>query len=878
MLQLTSVTAEPADGKPRARTLPGRIDPSAGTFTIPGLLPGRYLIQATRVPGPGNWTFKSAVAGGIDVSDTPLTIDNRDVGGVTLTFGDTTTSLTGTVTTSQGGADPAAAVVVFPADSQLWQNYGTNPRRMRIARTTPAGAFSLNGLPAGDYDLIAISEEFAGEWQDPRFLELMSRAATHVTIADGQQAKQDLTTQAVRPSAGGLAPAPGAPDADRASADDAPDAMSPGGPFVADDATGQVPVRDPSRPPPPQRATQAPRDAAAQPATGTASISGVVLEDDGSNQPVRRARVILHGSDQVADHTTATDDTGRFAIQALPAGHYTLTVSKPAYVTVYYGSTHPGRGPGLPVTLEDGQALAGVTVRLPHGAVIAGTVTDDFGLPVPGVAVRLMQPRTVAGQSQLAPVRTSGALAQTDDRGRYRIYDLTAGSYIVSVVPPPTFGNSSNTRRFSAEEMAGALADVRQAASTPVGAAGLAGSQATPPATRASMGRTVGYALVYYPGTVSPDQAVSVTVAAGQELTNVDIPMHVVPTARVEGMVLDPNGQPAEGAQVSILPSGLGPMIIRGLSMTRSSGDGAFSVQDLAPGHYTIVARGADPNEAPPPPRLSAPSPPPPPPPPPPPAGKARSSGMTFFQQRMSLWAQEDIDVNGTDLTGVTLTLQPGMTVSGRVEFQSRSLAPPSDLSSMRVSLHVARRTPGISIGVPPAQVDSDGRFTFTGVPPGQYELAADVPGGAPGGSSAWWLKSAVVDQRDTLDSSLDVQPGQNVQGLVLTFSDQQTELSGTLVDKTGKPAAGLSILVFSTDRRFWTPGSRRLADPVRTASDGTYKTSGLPAGEYYLAAVPDLEPDQADDPAFLEQVVPAAIRITLADGEKKVQDIRIGG
>jgi Carboxypeptidase regulatory-like domain len=878
MLQFTGVTAEPADGKLRVRALPGHIDAS-GTFTIPGLLPGQYVIQATNVPGPGGWRLKSAMLGGVDVADVPLTIGNRDVGDVTLTFGDTTTGITGTVTNRQGGADSAAAVVAFPANSQLWRDYGSSSRRMRLARTTGTGAFSIRGLPAGDYNVIAISEEFAGEWQDPQFLELMSHAATRVTLGDGQQARQDLTTQAVRPP-GGRSQQPAVSSADDGSPTDGYDAASPGGPYVPDEAAPQRPVRDPARPPAAPTRPQTPRDVAARPVTGTGTISGVVLEDDGSNQPVRRARVIVRGSDQVAERATATDDSGRFSLPALPPGHYTLTVSKPAYVSIYYGASHPGKGPGLPITLTDGQALTGLTIRLPHGAVITGTVTDDFGMPVADVSVRVMQFETTGQERRLVPAGLGRAEAQTDDRGRYRIYDLTAGTYVVAVMPPLRLGSPGDLRQLSADDIATALADVQQPNRAPAGTGGMppAPGQTSRAAPAAPTGHSVGYAPVYYPGTLSPDQATSVTVTAGQEQAGIDIPMHVVPTARLDGIVLEPNGQPASGVRVSILPSGPGPLIFTGLSMTRSSRDGTFSAQNLAPGHYTILAQAADPSEAPPP--LTPPSQtaPPPPSPPPPPGGSrsGRGGGITFVQQRLSLWAQQDLDINGTDVTGLSLTLQPGMTISGRVVFASPSLAPPADLSEMQVSLRASRQSPGISLGVPPAQVDSTGHFAFAGVPPGHYMVVAEAPGGT--SHPTWWLKSATVDNRDTLDSSLDVEPGQNVQGLVLTFSDQTTELSGRLIDQTGKPAPGLSILVFSTDRSFWTPGSRRVARPVRTASDGTYRTTGLPAGEYYLAAVPDLDPSQVDDPTFLEQVVPAAIRITLTDGEKKVEDLRIGG
>jgi hypothetical protein len=52
----------------------------------------------------------------------------------------------------------------------------------------------------------------------------------------------------------------------------------------------------------------------------------------------------------------------------------------------------------------------------------------------------------------------------------------------------------------------------------------------------------------------------------------------------------------------------------------------------------------------------------------------------------------------------------------------------------------------------------------------------------------------------------------------------------------------------------------------------------GLPAGNYYLAALPEFDRNEWHTPGFLEQVVPGAIPLTLAPGEHKTQDIRLAG
>jgi hypothetical protein len=82
---------------------------------------------------------------------------------------------------------------------------------------------------------------------------------------------------------------------------------------------------------------------------------------------------------------------------------------------------------------------------------------------------------------------------------------------------------------------------------------------------------------------------------------------------------------------------------------------------------------------------------------------------------------------------------------------------------------------------------------------------------------------------------------------------------------------------MFPSHRELWTQGSRHIR-PAVPASDGKFKLVGLPPGEYYMAAVTEFEYTDLSDASFLEQLTTGAFKITLAEGEKKVQDIRTGG
>jgi hypothetical protein len=59
---------------------------------------------------------------------------------------------------------------------------------------------------------------------------------------------------------------------------------------------------------------------------------------------------------------------------------------------------------------------------------------------------------------------------------------------------------------------------------------------------------------------------------------------------------------------------------------------------------------------------------------------------------------------------------------------------------------------------------------------------------------------------------------------------------------------------------------------------DGHYAIADLPPGDYLVAAVADVDPGEWEDPAFLAQLVQASLKLTVADGEKKVQNLRLGG
>lgn len=160
-----------------------------GEFATPGITPGAYVLRSAGLPG---WTIKSAIAAGKDISDEPFN-PTSDIRGVVVTLTNQVSTLTGMVTRIEGGADPEAAVLAFPADR-------TRPgvRRRQLARVDKKGAYSMAGLPAGEYLLIAINDRISANWEDPPFLAAAAQLATRVTVPVTGSIAMDLRTADIR--------------------------------------------------------------------------------------------------------------------------------------------------------------------------------------------------------------------------------------------------------------------------------------------------------------------------------------------------------------------------------------------------------------------------------------------------------------------------------------------------------------------------------------------------------------------------------------------------------------------------------------------------------------------------------------------------------
>jgi hypothetical protein len=129
---------------------------------------------------------------------------------------------------------------------------------------------------------------------------------------------------------------------------------------------------------------------------------------------------------------------------------------------------------------------------------------------------------------------------------------------------------------------------------------------------------------------------------------------------------------------------------------------------------------------------------------------------------------------------------------------------------------------------------------------------------------------------RDVTDTPLDIESG-DVNGVMLSFTDRPTQLSGNVTAESGSPE-GATVIVFPTDPSAWVGygSSPRRLRTVRADKSGSYSFQNLPAGEYYAAAVPDKIAADWQNPKFLEGLTTDATRLRLADGEKRTLNVKV--
>jgi hypothetical protein len=496
--------------------------------------------------------------------------------------------------------------------------------------------------------------------------------------------------------------------------------------------------------------------------TALGAITGRVVNESG--QPMANAVVTVRGYAAADSRAVTTDEEGNFRVADLPPLAYLVSARSAAYVP------RP-RDPDLnPI----GYYRIGESVRLEmmKGAVITGAVKRSNSEPVVSVPVSAYMIRDSKGQ----PVRYStGRQAITDDRGVYRIYGLPPGTYIVAA-------GGGSTSGYSVDPFA---TDVPTYA---------------PSSTR--------------------DTATQLTVAAGDETTNVDIQYQGEPGHYVSGSVTTLAATQSERSYQLTLSSTLNGVEQAAYESYQSPNAPGFAFAGVADGEYDVVARNYS------------------------------TSGLSVSESRR-------IKVRGADVTGIELNVKPLASMNGTVVLED-SKAP--ECQSKRRPLfgemvigpwhnekNPPRDQPQFIWGLGgPVTPDKQGSFTLRNLGAGQYRFVTRPP------EKFWYLKSIswpaapkATQANQPLDAAgnwTTIKSGDRYSGLTITFAGGAASIAGRVDRADQKPYSGLFI--------YLTPAEVDKRDDVlryfvaRAAEDGSFVMSNVPPGRYWVVAKPAAETD----------------------------------
>jgi protocatechuate 3,4-dioxygenase beta subunit len=468
-----------------------------------------------------------------------------------------------------------------------------------------------------------------------------------------------------------------------------------------------------------------------------ATVEGVVV-GFGTSEPMAGARVQIirqrnmvpvTEEDRFLQKSVTTGADGRFTLDGITPAEYRLYATRSGgFVPGEFGQRSPA-GLGIPFTLTPGQRMTGAVLALTPTGSIAGRVYDVDGEPLARALVQALKPVYRDGQRAL----TITQAVLSNDRGEYRLFWLTPGSYYISVKPAVEDGpyapiRISEPARFGTFE------------------------QSTRPVIRsraATNGELVEEVLptVYFPGTTDAAGASRVDLRPGAMADGVDVRTAApVRTRHLRGRIIDgATAQPVVGASVAAIPNSYDPGLTVPSATSRAGGE--FDLAGLLPGSYLLVST---------------------------------NRGATGIMP---------IQVGDADVDNVMITVSNGFPLNGRITVEGQL---PNDRTlPFRLEL---QREPGL-IGMPSGgpsfnpPAAADGSFTAEGIHIGDFRATVGfLPQGA-------YVKSMRLGTVDVLDAGLHV-TGPFGNPLEIVIGANGGRLAGSVASSRDEPVFNATIVL----------------------------------------------------------------------------------
>ena len=538
-------------------------------------------------------------------------------------------------------------------------------------------------------------------------------------------------------------------------------------------------------------ARQTPQPSQADP-TKTATVDGVVLNQI-TKGPLKRAEVQLFRIQKNATnimgqgdaaYSAVTDAEGKFHIENVETGEYRVQHRKSGFVAGRGGLYNMSSGT---LTLAAGEKMSSLRYFLMPQAIVNGRVLDDEGEPVQGASLSLVRPMYMRGSRRMVPT----GQAQTNDRGEYRIIDVQPGKYLIK---------ADLGRAFMGQAAAPAVAP-------------------QPGAPR------MAFVSTYYPNALEQAQATRIEVAAGQELSGQDISLRKDKVVKVSGKLLEPDGSPAKNFYMMASPRDT--LSFSGGMAAPTDAKGAFTLSNLRPGEYTVLAIHTD--------------------------------GSSSQQNVLTL------QVGDADAENVMLQVQPALEAAGSFIVEGSDK---KDIDFAGCSL-MANPVEFSIFGGGNGMAKSDGTVKMERLTPGRVTLSAYCR--AAGDS---YVKSIMVGGEDVFGKEIEAASLSSAPIRVILRTDVAS-VSGTMDIPEEKKAALRQpvVVLFPADDRLRKAGQ---VDQSQIDQKGHFESKDVRPGDYLAFAFEDADYPTLSDPDFFTAVQSKAVKVTLGAGESKTLDLKL--
>ncbi|WP_307072756.1 carboxypeptidase regulatory-like domain-containing protein [Arthrobacter pascens] len=520
-----------------------------------------------------------------------------------------------------------------------------------------------------------------------------------------------------------------------------------------------------------------------------ATISGKIAAPAGVSLATIKAYAYKADDESAQVASSSLTSTGSYQIIGLPAGSYKLKFigDKSGALEKWYTNA-ASFATATAVTVTTGQDLIGVDAVLVKSATVSGKVTVPAGVTVASVRVEIYKT-----DYAYSPVGT----ASVGSDGTYKVIGLPAGSYKLKFAGAKagaldlwhsnaaSFDTATIVTLTNGQDLTGLNATLVKGATisgkvtAPAGVSLIRSSVYVYNAAEggnyvqyASLGSDGSYKFIglpagnyklsfsgynsgaqelWYKTGTSFSTATALTVAAGQDLTGIDVLL--VKGATISGKVTTPVGIAANSTRVALYKADSSSSSLQSVWV---GPDGSYKFSELTAGSYKIKFLG---------------------------------NGSGALDQWHSNAASFDTATpltltTGQDLAGISTTLLKGATISGKV-----STATGVSVSNANI---YAYKADDATASVASARVNTDGSYKIIGLPTGTYKVK--LQGNGSGATDQWYGGAtfetaspvALTAGSDKTAVDFTAQLGGSIAGKV--SGAQQGYAPVTVLDLTGKP------------------------------------------------------------------------------------------